>query len=222
MSLHSHTKENYLKTLYLMSIDKDNVSINELAQKLGLKMPTVTSMMQKLAADRLVKYEKYKPIHLTEKGKKEAGLIIRKHRLTEMFLVEVMKFGWEEVHDIAEQIEHINSPVFFKKMDEMLGFPEHDPHGSPIPDRTGNIKQAVRHPLCDFNSGESVVITGLARSEDDFLKFLNRKNIGLGTILNIIEKEEYDGSMRLKHGKRELLLSRPVCEELFAEIAAGT
>ncbi len=98
----SYTKENYLKTLYHLTSAKGEVTINELAQDLGLKMPSVTSMVQKLANEKLIRYEKYKPVHLTEKGKKEAGLIIRKHRLTEMFLVEKMQFGWEEVHDIAE------------------------------------------------------------------------------------------------------------------------
>ncbi|MCO6496890.1 MAG: metal-dependent transcriptional regulator [Chitinophagaceae bacterium] len=217
MAIHSHTKENYLKALYLMSLERENVSINELASRLNLKMPTVTSMMQKLAADKLIKYEKYRPIQLTEKGKKEAGLIIRKHRLTEMFLVQIMNFGWEEVHDIAEQIEHINSPEFFKKMDEMLGYPDKDPHGSPIPDRSGHIELTDHKSLCDYQVGKTVKISGLAQSHDEFLVFLNRKNIGLGTVMTIIGKEDYDGTMKIKLGKKELVLTQTVCEQLFAE-----
>src|SRR5579863_10022481 len=115
----SLTEENYLKTLFNLSNESGEVNVNELSKHLGIKMPTVTSMMKKLAAKKLVHHEKYKPLRLTEKGKREAGLIIRKHRLTEMFLVEKMGFGWENVHEIAEQIEHIQSPDFFEKMDEL-------------------------------------------------------------------------------------------------------
>ena len=114
--MHSYTEENYLKALFNLSAEKGEVSPNEVSKQLGIKMPTVNSMMKKLAEKKLVIYESYKPIRLTEKGKKEAGLIIRKHRLTEMFLVQQMGFGWEEVHEIAEQVEHLQSPVFFEKM----------------------------------------------------------------------------------------------------------
>lgn len=217
MATHSHTKENYLKALYLMSLEKENVTINELSVRLNLKMPTITSMMKKLAAEKLINYEKYNPIRLTEKGKKEAGIIIRKHRLTEMFLVQVMKLGWEEVHDIAEQIEHIKSATFFTKMDEMLGFPEHDPHGSPIPDTSGKIKQLIRNSLSSFHSGDKLKITGLTRSDDEFLKYLNRQHIGLGTQVEVIEKEEFDGSMKIKLGRKEIALSPAVCNQLLAE-----
>ena len=136
----SLTKENYLKALFALSNEADEVTVNELSKRLGIKMPTVTSMMKKLAEKKLVNYESYKPLRLTEKGKREAGIIIRKHRLTEMFLAEIMGFGWEEVHEIAEQVEHIQSPDFFEKMDKMLGYPKIDPHGSPIPDKTGRME----------------------------------------------------------------------------------
>jgi DtxR family Mn-dependent transcriptional regulator len=138
--MNSLTEENYLKTLLVMADEHGAVSVNDLSRRLGIKMPTVTSMMKKLAKKKLVHYESYKPLKLTEKGRKEAGLVIRKHRLTEMFLVQKMGFGWEEVHEIAEQIEHIQSPDFFEKMDEMLGYPSVDPHGSPIPDRFGKVE----------------------------------------------------------------------------------
>src|ERR1035438_9045485 len=117
----SLTEENYLKSLFNLANNAGEVNVNELSKQLGIKMPTVTSMMKKLAEKKLVLYESYKPVKLTDKGKKEAGLIIRKHRLTEMFLVEKMGIGWEDVHEIAEQVEHIQSPEFFRKMDELLG-----------------------------------------------------------------------------------------------------
>src|SRR6478672_4911717 len=124
LRMHSYTEENYLKALFNLANEKGEVGPNELSKQLAIKMPTVNSMMKKLADKKLVYYESYKPLRLTEKGKKEAGLIIRKHRLTEMFLVQKMGFGWENVHEIAEQVEHIHSPDFFQKMDELLGFPK--------------------------------------------------------------------------------------------------
>jgi len=211
----SYTKENYLKTLYHLTSAKGEVTINELAQDLGLKMPSVTSMVQKLANEKLIRYEKYKPVHLTEKGKKEAGLIIRKHRLTEMFLVEKMQFGWEEVHDIAEQLEHLESEPFFRKIDEMLGYPSIDPHGSPIPDLHGKMRSITRIPLSEVPDGKTVRLTGLTQSGDDFLKFLNTKKIKLGVSIKVIKKESFDGSMKLSINKDDLSLSEIVCKQLL-------
>src|SRR5215217_3581163 len=122
--MHSLAEENYLKGLFNLADETGAVSVNDLSRHLGIKMPTVNSMVKKLSDKGLVHYETYKPLKLTEKGRKEAALIIRKHRLTEMFLVEKMGFGWESVHEIAEQIEHIQAPEFFEKMDELLGYPK--------------------------------------------------------------------------------------------------
>src|SRR5271154_3393130 len=152
----SLTEENYLKELFNLSSETGEVNVNELSKRLEIKMPTVTIMMKKLAEMGLVHYESYKPLKLTENGKKEAGLIIRKHRLTEMFLVEKMGFGWEDVHEIAEQIEHIHSPDFFDKMDELLGFPKIDPHGSPIPDKNGKMEWKQYHKLSDCKTGDTI------------------------------------------------------------------
>ena len=135
----SLTEENYLKAIFHL-IDEDNCfTINELSKLLNIKMPSVNSMMKKFMQKNWVIYESYKPIKLTDLGKKEAALIVRKHRLTEMFLVEKMGFGWEAVHEIAEQLEHIHSEIFFDKMDEFLNYPKVDPPGEPIPDKEGNI-----------------------------------------------------------------------------------
>lgn len=137
--MYSLAEENYLKGLFHLSNEAGEVGVNELSLHLGIKMPTVNSMMKRLCDKGLVHYESYKPLRLTTVGRKEAALIIRKHRLTEMFLVEKMGFSWERVHDIAEQIEHIQSPEFFEKMDLLLGHPTKDPHGSPIPDKAGRM-----------------------------------------------------------------------------------
>lgn len=216
--MHSTVEENYLKALFALSADTGEVNVNDLSKRLGLKMPTVTSMMKKLAAKKLVHYERYKPLRLTEKGRKEAALIVRKHRLTEMFLVEKMGFGWENVHDIAEQVEHINAPEFFEKMDELLGHPEIDPHGSPIPDRHGRIVYREYTRLSECRTGEAVRLTAVIQTSGEFLRFLNSRELTLGTKLKVKAVEPFDRSMVVTIGKRPPeTLSLTVCERLLVE-----
>ena len=133
------TEENYLKALHRLSETSETITVKRIASLLDIKMPTVNSMINNLAKKKLVKYEKYKAIELTDKGRKSALVILRKHRLTELFLKDVMGLGWEEVHDIAEQVEHIDSKRFFDRIDEMLHYPKFDPHGEPIPDSHGKL-----------------------------------------------------------------------------------
>lgn len=212
----SLTEENYLKTLLHLEKEAGEVSVNALSRSLDIKMPTVTSMMKKLAEKKLVHYQKYKPLRLTERGKKEAGLIIRKHRLTEMFLVEKMGFGWEEVHDIAEQIEHIKSKNFFDKMDELLGFPTLDPHGSPIPDSHGNLAMKSYRKLSDCKPGETVELTAILNTTSEFLKFLNSRKMKLGCLIKILAIEEFDKTMTVSYDKHTKdVLSEIVCERLL-------
>ncbi len=217
--MHSYTEENYLKALFNLANEKGEVSANELSKKLDIKMPTVNSMMKKLADKKLVHYESYKPLKLTEKGKKEAGLIIRKHRLTEMFLVEKMDFGWEQVHEIAEQIEHIKAPVFFEKMDEMLGFPTIDPHGSPIPDKTGKISWKQYDKLSDCKAGDMVKIAAVINGSDEFFKFLTSRELQLGVKIKIKAVESFDKSMVVSYNKKAAeTLSHTVTERLLVEM----
>lgn len=217
--MHSYTEENYLKALFNLANEAGEVSANELSKHLEIKMPTVNSMMKKLSEKKLVNYESYKPFKLTEKGKKEAGLVIRKHRLTEMFLVEKMEFGWEQVHSIAEQIEHIKSPEFFEKMDQMLGFPTIDPHGSPIPDKNGRLEWKKYEKLSACSAGKTVSLAAVIHSTDDFLKFLNSRKLQLGTVIKIKDIEAFDGSMQVIYeGKKVETLSATVCERLLVEI----
>lgn len=216
--MNSLTEENYLKALFNLALEKGEVNVNELSKHLQIKMPTVTSMMKKLAEKKLVHYESYKPLKLTEKGRKEAGLVIRKHRLTEIFLVEKMGFGWEQVHEIAEQIEHIHSPEFFEKMDELLGYPKFDPHGSPIPDKTGKMEWIHYSKLSECKAGETVKLSAVTHSSDDFLKFLNSRELKLGLKIKIKTIETFDGSMLVSYGKHlSEHLSGVVCERLLVE-----
>lgn len=214
--MYSLAEENYLKALYLLSGKVGAVNVNDLSKQLNIKMPTVNSMMKRLFEKGLIHYESYKPIKLTTEGKKQAALIIRKHRLTEMFLVEKMGFGWEEVHPIAEQIEHINAPAFFDRMDALLGFPKTDPHGSPIPNKNGEIEWVAYVNLSNCNAGEKVILSAVTNSSDEFLKFLNSKDIKLGDIIRILDVEPFDGSMQLSVSNRSPeTFSRLVCEKLL-------
>ncbi|MBC7686746.1 MAG: metal-dependent transcriptional regulator [Aquabacterium sp.] len=216
--MHSYTEENYLKALFNLANQKGEVSPNELSKRLAIKMPTVNSMMKKLAEKKLVYYESYKPLRLTEKGKKEAGLIIRKHRLTEMFLVQKMDFGWEQVHEIAEQIEHLHSPRFFEKIDEMLRYPTIDPHGSPIPDKTGKIDWVHYEKLSECRPGETVTLAAVIHTTDEFLKFLNSRELQLGLKIKIKSIEKFDGSMVVAYNKKKNeALSYTVSERLLVE-----
>ncbi len=212
-------EENYLKALFHISIHSGEVSVNELSKQLNIKMPTVNSMMKKLKEKEYVIYESYKPIRLTNKGLKTAAIIVRKHRLAEMFLVEKMGLGWEEVHDIAEQLEHINAPIFFDKMDELLAFPTHDPHGSPIPDKNGNITWNDYTKLSDSKPGATVTIAAVTHSSDEFLKYLTTRNISLDTQLKIQSVEPFDGSMEvLLSSKKKITLSKVVCDKILVKI----
>lgn len=212
----SQTEENYLKALFNLANSDGEINISDLAQQLEVSMPTANSMVKNLQKRGLVDYEKYKPVKLTPVGRKEAALIIRKHRLTEMFLVKKMGFGWEEVHEIAEQVEHIHSPKLFERMDEMMGHPTIDPHGSPIPDRQGRIQNLQLKSLSEAKPGQEVILSALADSSTDFLQYLNSRNLRLGTELKILSKEPFDQSMTVSYGDQvKESLSQKVCEKLL-------
>ena len=216
--MYSQAEENYLKSLYTLANQKGNVSISELSHSLNVSLPTVNSMVKNLKKQGLLNYEKYKPLSLTEKGEREAALVIRKHRLTEMYLVNKMGFGWEEVHEIAEQLEHIKSPVLFDRMDELLDFPKFDPHGSPIPDKNGQINIVSSIKLSECQVGESVNLIALANSSKDFLEYLNSRELCLGTALKIESIEPFDNSMTVSYNDhlREVF-SQIVCDNLLVE-----
>lgn len=216
----SQTEENYLKALFTLTSEKGEASVNELSKLLDIKMPTVNSMIKRLSEKDLVVYESYKPVRLTPQGMKEAALIIRKHRLTEMYLVEKMGFGWEEVHDIAEQIEHIKSPAFFEKMDALLGYPKVDPHGSPIPDVHGKIESESYTKLSSCKEGDVVTFMAVSHSSEELLKFLNNRDLVLGCTITINIIEPFDESMTVSYADRkEEVLSSKVCEKLLVKVA---
>lgn len=188
------TIENYLKALYNLNQESSAISLTDLSKEMNVSAPTVNNMIKKLQDKGWVAYQKYKPIKLTKEGAIQAAAIIRKHRLTEMFLVKIMGFGWEEVHDIAEQIEHIKSDDFFDRMDELLGFPKTDPHGSPIPDKNGEIIEQHYKTLAQIEPNVKVTIVALKNSSFELLDYLNNKKIKLGDTIQIISIEPFDKS----------------------------
>lgn len=216
MSRYSLIEENYLKALFHLQNEEGEVSVNELSKALEVKMPTVNSMIKKLWEKKLLNYESYRPVTLTEKGKKVASGIIRKHRLTEMYLVKRMGFGWEEVHEIAEQMEHIDAPKFFQKMDELLGFPSFDPHGSPIPKEDGSMALPEGAILSNVPLGHTYKVVALNDSSDEFLRYLDKLGIKLGSELKVMDQEEFDQSLKvLIDDKKEYMISLKAAEGML-------
>lgn len=217
------TKENYLKAMYVIKEEKGVISLSDLGKRLAVSMPTVNSMAKRMHEEGLVVYEKYKPLRLTATGKKAAALIVRRHRIVEMFLVEKMQFGWEEVHDIAEEMEHVQSAALFERMTEMLGNPAFDPHGSPIPDENGKVSSYHHIRLSDTQKGDLVQLKALHDDDTKFLKFLNSKNLKLGVQISVDDVEDFDGSMTISYAENTgITLSHEVCERLFVEISEGS
>lgn len=211
------TEENYLKALFHLVDSENKVTINELSKFLNVKMPSTNNMMKKFAEKNWVIYETYKPLTVTSSGMREAALVVRKHRLTEMFLVQKMNFGWENVHEIAEQLEHVHSQVFFDKMDEILNFPKYDPHGEPIPDKKGNIIAQDLLQLSNCAVGDRVIFTSLTLSDDGFLTYLTDKNLLLNTEISVLKIENFDKSMTIEINNSKEMLSRQATEKILVK-----
>ena len=215
----SLSEENYLKAIFHLADKENTVTINEISKFLDVKMPSVNNMMKKFAEKNWVRYESYKPLKITDSGKIQAALVVRKHRLTEMFLVEKMNFGWENVHEIAEQLEHIHSETFFDKMDEILNFPKYDPHGEPIPDKDGNIIAQDLKKLSECEKHHKVIFTSVTISDDDFLTYLNIKNLELGKEIEVLAIEKFDKSMTVNIDGCPTVLSKMVCDKILVKLS---
>jgi len=214
----SDTKENYIKALFYLHQKNEDISLSDLGEELLVSKPTANDMIKKLQVEGIVISEKYKPIRITEKGKQRAALIIRKHRLSEMFLLQIMKFGWEEVHEIAEELEHIKTDKFFDRMDELMGFPTTDPHGSPIPDKNGNFNKPNYKRLSLIPSHTTVLVKALRDSSTDFLLFLNNKAIQLNTKISVNHIESFDGSYTVSYENHiDVVLGKSICDRILVE-----
>lgn len=213
---HSFTEENYLKAIYKLSDGVSEVSTTDLAKALNIKSATVTDMLKKLAAKKLIRYERYKGLKLTEKGRLVGIKVIRKHRLWELFLVQKLKFGWDEVHEIAEQLEHIQSDDLINRLDELLGYPKTDPHGDPIPDQFGVFGENATMILAGKKTKTTYVIAGVTDDHPNFLKYLDKVGIGLGDKITITSIEPYDQMHKVSVNKgTEFFISENVARNIL-------
>lgn len=212
----SLTEENYLKAIYHLSDGgAKSVLTNELAEAMNTKAASATDMIKKLAAKEFISYEKYYGVNVTSKGKSEALMVIRKHRLWETFLVEKLGFTWDEVHEVAEQLEHINSHRLIEKLDEFLGYPKIDPHGDPIPDSKGKIKLQPQITLDQLKAGYHGKIAAVKDSDSNLLKYLDKIGAKPGTKIKILGKEEYDESMEVLINDHRVFISKEVSQNIL-------
>jgi len=212
----SQSEENYLKAIFSLETElKESINTNLIAEIMKTKASSVTDMIKKLAQKDLVVYEKYKGVNLSAKGKKVALSTIRKHRLWESFLVEKLNFNWDEVHDIAEQLEHVKSEELVDRLDEYLDFPKHDPHGDPIPDKFGNINFHQNDMLSNFELNKECIVVGVKDSSNVFLKFLEKFQISLGSIVTIKSKEAYDSSLSIEINDKKINISNQIAKNIF-------
>ena len=216
--MQSFTEENYLKSIFHLSLNsEDTVQTNAIAERLQTKAASVTDMLKKLADKKLVNYVKYQGVKLTETGRLTALDIIRKHRLWEVFLVETLNFKWDEVHDVAEELEHINSDLLVERLDEFLGFPKIDPHGDPIPDKNGRLEEPSFIKLNKLPLGKKGVITGVSEHSSQFLKHLERLGLTLGKKIEISEVIDFDGSVELFLEDSKINISREVAKHILVK-----
>ena len=212
------SEENYLKVIYHLSlVSPKGVNTNAIAGMLETKASSVTDMIKKLAEKDLVSYIKYQGVSLTEKGMYLAKMIVRKHRLWEVFLVEKLQFSWDEVHEIAEELEHIKSEKLINKLDDFLGFPNFDPHGDPIPDANGQIKKVQKKLLSEVSLATEFQCVGVKDTSVDFLQFLDKKGIALGTFITVLEKESFDETLKIKLNNKVITISNKIATNLYVQ-----
>jgi len=212
----SFTEENYLKHIYKLSKKSDKgVSTNALAERLDTKASSVTDMLQKLAAKKLVNYQKYQGVTLTKKGQNIAVNIIRKHRLWEVFLQDHLGFGWDEVHLVAEELEHINSDILIERLDRFLGYPKYDPHGGPIPDSEGNFPVPARVKLDELEVGKRSKVMGITEHSESFITYMKKIGLDLGVEFNLTERHDFDRSVEIEMDGKPVQLSHEVAKNIF-------
>jgi DtxR family Mn-dependent transcriptional regulator len=210
------SEENYLKVIYHVSlVAPKGVSTNAIAGMLDTKASSVTDMLKKLADKNLVSYQKYQGVTLTDEGLHKAKMVVRKHRLWEVFLVEKLQFSWDEVHEIAEELEHIQSEPLIDKLDAFLGFPAFDPHGDPIPNAKGVINKVEKELLSEAELNQLYTCVGVKDSSTEFLQYLDKQQIALGSTIKILEKEPYDKTLTLEINGKKLTISNKIATNLY-------
>ena len=214
----THTEENYLKVIYHLSHTEDGgISTNAIAQKIDTKASSVTDMIKKLKEKELITHQKYQGVFITDAGKQAAKMIIRKHRLWEVFLVDTLHFNWDEVHDVAEQLEHIKSEKLINALDAFLGYPKEDPHGDPIPNAKGEIPFREKELLAETLIDTNYMCVGVKDTSSEFIQYLDRQKIALGTTFKVVKHEKFDHSVTISLNNIELTLSKVVAQNLFVK-----
>jgi DtxR family transcriptional regulator, Mn-dependent transcriptional regulator len=212
------SEENYLKVIYhLSNLSPKGVNTNAIAGMLDTKASSVTDMLKKLSDKELVDYQKYQGVFLTEKGKLSAKMIVRNHRLWEVFLVEKLGFTWDEVHEVAEELEHIRSEKLINQLDKFLNFPSFDPHGDPIPNSKGELPTIAKQLLSEIEIGKTVTCIGVKDTSVDFLQYLNKQQISLGTKIKVLEKETFDGTIKIEINNCVLVISDKIANNLYVK-----
>jgi DtxR family transcriptional regulator, Mn-dependent transcriptional regulator len=213
----SSSEENYLKTIFHLQLDRDNVTTNAVADSLQTRAASVTDMMKKLNAKKLLHYKPYYGFYLSAEGKKAAINIIRRHRLWEAFLVEKLGFGWDEVHLIAEELEHVSSKKLVDKLDEYLGFPQFDPHGDPIPDSKGKIASVASINLAALELHQVATVTSVTNQSKEMLDDLADKSITIGTRIEVKKRSLFDHSLQVKIKNKNITLTEQLARHLFVK-----
>lgn len=210
-------EENYLKTIYHLAEETGGtVSTNAIADNLQTKAASVTDMIKKLSSKGVLSYQKYHGVNVSETGRKAALQVIRKHRLWETFLVQKLKFNWDEVHEVAEQLEHIKSPLLIKRLDEFLAYPKYDPHGDPIPDENGEFKVLAQMALKDCELDQEGIIVSVNDSSSSFLQYLDKIGAYIGAKIKVVDKVDFDGSLEIKlDNKNTAFISKEVSENIW-------
>jgi DtxR family Mn-dependent transcriptional regulator len=212
----TYSEEDYIKAIYHLHKDTDTyVSTNAIAAQLDTKASSVTDMIQKLSDKEVVDYKKYQGAKLTQKGENYAASIIRKHRLWEYFLVEKLDFSWDEVHEVAEDLEHIKSDKLIRSLDAFLNYPKMDPHGDPIPDENGRIPEIKKVLLSNLKANQYGIVIGVKDSSSKFLRYLDKLNIALGTSIKVLEKEAFDNSMAIVVDTKTLHISALTASNIY-------
>jgi DtxR family Mn-dependent transcriptional regulator len=213
----STSEENYLKTIFHLQTKDDNVSTNELAAKLHTRPASITDMMKKLKNRKLVNYQPYQGFRLTPEGKKVALSIIRRHRLWEYFLAEKLRFKWDEVHEVAEQLEHVSNKKLIDKLDEYLAFPKFDPHGDPIPDTNGKMETGKQINLSELPVNKPAKVCFIANQSELLLEHLNEKKINIGASVVVKRKFSFDDSLEVKSDNKLLTISDQLAKNIFVK-----
>jgi len=215
--MQTHSEENYLKTIFkLGKVEGKKISVKAVADSMGNNPASVIDMLKKLTDKKLIRYEKASGVELSPHGMSTALQIVRKHRLWEVFLKEKLNYSWAEVHEIAEQLEHIQHHELADRLDEFLGFPEYDPHGDPIPDSKGNLPNSSKKTLLEINVGQTCRVVAVKDTSSAFLDYLQQLNIGIGTSLKVIEKIVFDGTVSIEISQKlKASVSKKFAESLL-------